>query len=492
MGKSLSRPQRDQLISLLATVPHLFPVKTGVNERSRMVKVLDADVADQLLPNTPILRETKTTPSLKQKYSFIRKGKILKLVRNDDDKFHPAQNRLKRLTSIRETVVAFFLSVFLPAGFPDSVSNDYIAYQAWNCVQDFCNSITRTLATHAILKGAGVGDAEATPLAATITWLLKDATGMVSSIGFAYLKGSNFDNDSKKWRLFADVINDFATFLDLLSAFDSLGFTLVQCLSSIVKAMVGVAGGATRASLVQHQAKANNMADIQAKDCSQETCTNLVAFACGLMIVPFISGDTLLIAVVFTIFTTIHLYANYKGIRSLRIPLLNLSRLEVCVRNFLADETLDVSAINDSESVWFFSPSPYVIKSGVSVATHVRQLEELQVLKEIYANEGYILTVDTEKRTVCISYEESSDHLVTIRACFHGVLLCLSLFTSEDNHHFGQRVSALRHLQGCHLLKESLLLSHDLFSVFEKAMDSRGWDLSRCLIPRGEYKYSFV
>lgn len=64
-------------------------------------------------------------------------------------------------------------SVFLPAGYPESVSEDYLSYQTWNCMQDFSNSITRTMATHAVLKGAGVGDAIATPMAATITWLLK-------------------------------------------------------------------------------------------------------------------------------------------------------------------------------------------------------------------------------------------------------------------------------------------------------------------------------
>lgn len=33
--------------------------------------------------------------------------------------------------------------------------------------------------------------------------------------------------------------------------------------------MVGVAGGATRAALTQHQARRNNMADVSAKDGSQ-------------------------------------------------------------------------------------------------------------------------------------------------------------------------------------------------------------------------------
>lgn len=44
--------------------------------------------------------------------------------------------------------------------------------------QAFCSSITGALATMAILKGVGVGDSSATPLAATITWMLKGQSDM--------------------------------------------------------------------------------------------------------------------------------------------------------------------------------------------------------------------------------------------------------------------------------------------------------------------------
>lgn len=34
-----------------------------------------------------------------------------------------------------------FKKIFLPQGFPDSVSNDYIAYQIWDTAQAFCSTI---------------------------------------------------------------------------------------------------------------------------------------------------------------------------------------------------------------------------------------------------------------------------------------------------------------------------------------------------------------
>lgn len=62
-------------------------------------------------------------------------------------------------------------------------------YQVWDTVQAFCSTITGTFTTQAILKGVGVGNAEASPLAAAITWVLKDGTGMLGRIIFAWWKG---------------------------------------------------------------------------------------------------------------------------------------------------------------------------------------------------------------------------------------------------------------------------------------------------------------
>jgi hypothetical protein len=42
-----------------------------------------------------------------------------------------------------------------------------------NLYKAFCSSITGTLATHAVLKGVGVGDEKASAVAATVTWLLR-------------------------------------------------------------------------------------------------------------------------------------------------------------------------------------------------------------------------------------------------------------------------------------------------------------------------------
>lgn len=60
-----------------------------------------------------------------------------------------------------------------------------------------------------------------------------------------------------------------------------------------LQSVVGVAGGATRAALTQHQARNNNMADVSAKDGSQETLVNLVAFICSLLLLRVVTGNQL-------------------------------------------------------------------------------------------------------------------------------------------------------------------------------------------------------
>lgn len=49
--------------------------------------------------------------------------------------------------------------------------------------------MTGALATEAVMKGVGVGDETATPLAAAVTWLLKSGSGMVGQIVFTWCQG---------------------------------------------------------------------------------------------------------------------------------------------------------------------------------------------------------------------------------------------------------------------------------------------------------------
>ncbi|CAI4232934.1 unnamed protein product [Auanema sp. JU1783] len=243
----------------------------------------------------------------------------------------------------------FLVCVFLPQGYPQSVSSDYLAYQKWDTVQAFASSMTGALATEAVLRGAGVGNEKASVLATALTWLVKDGLGMVGRITFTFFKGTDLDCNPKKWRLVADILNDVAFFIDLLSpAFPPLFFPFA-CTSSLFRCVVGVAGGATRTSIVQHQAVRNNLADVAAKDGSQETLVNVAALIASLILLPLVSGKQSLVWTLYLFFTFVHLYSNYRAVRSLSLKSLNKNRAAILIQSYLAKQT--VPTVKDCNSL---------------------------------------------------------------------------------------------------------------------------------------------
>lgn len=237
-------------------------------------------------------------------------------------------------------VRALFAEVFLPQGFPQTVSADYLDYQRWDTLQAFASSQNGALATLAVLKGVGVGNEHATVLAAALTWLLKDGVGMIARIIFAWARGSRLDSDNKRWRLFADLLNDASFLLDLLTPnLPRIYFTPLACFTAFLRSIVDVAGRTTRMSMIRHQARRDNLADVAAKDGSQETLVNVFSLFCSMTLLPIVDGNHVLIWLFFTLFTFIHLFANYNAVKSLQLETLNQARFHLATRFFLIHGT---------------------------------------------------------------------------------------------------------------------------------------------------------
>ncbi|XP_078393253.1 RUS family member 1 isoform X1 [Cetorhinus maximus] len=327
--------------------------------------------------------------------------------------------RSQRGPEVAHPLAGIFTSVFLPQGYPDSVSGDYLSYQIWDTVQAFASSITGTLATQAILKGVGVGDSTATITAASMTWILKDGTGMVGRILFAWLKGSRLDCDAKKWRLFADGLNDLAIFMEIIApAFPSI-FILIVCVSGVFKSIVGVSGGATRAALTMHQARRDNMADVSAKDGSQETLVNLAGLLFSLVLTPLATGNLLLTYLLYTLFTILHLYANYRAVRAVVMDTLNQSRLSLMVNEFLRTGRVPPpSSVNPREPLLPAFQWRLSIRLGTPLHSILDSAYDYQ--RAIENNrKNYLLGLNRNTGVVCVSLREGAGSVDMIEACFH-------------------------------------------------------------------------
>ena len=125
------------------------------------------------------------------------------------------------------------LTTFLPVGFPHSVRPEYLEYQAWDCVQGISSYLRSVLTTKSVLQGAGVGSAEATPLAAAFIWVFKDGIGMIGSLFFAYSFSDYFEMYTKEWRLMADVLNNVGLTLDLMTSLFPEYYLLLTSVSTL-------------------------------------------------------------------------------------------------------------------------------------------------------------------------------------------------------------------------------------------------------------------
>ncbi|CAJ1076332.1 RUS1 family protein C16orf58 homolog [Xyrichtys novacula] len=378
------------------------------------------------------------------------------------------------------SVVGVFKSVFLPQGYPDSVSRDYLHYQFWDTVQAFSSSLTGTLATQASLKGVGVGNKEATVAAATVTWLLRDGTGMLGRILFAWQKGSKLDSEAKKWRLFADVLNDIAMFMEILAPYFPPFFTLIVCTAGIFKSIVGVAGGATRAALTVHQARRDNMADISAKDGSQETLVNLAGLLVSLVLIPLVTDNPVLTLSLFFLFTTLHLFANYKAVRSVVMETFNEERLSIVFQQYLRDkQVLSPQEANLREPVFIEFRKTVPIKLGVRLQEVILSLDELELaLKQ--NNMPYLLGVKNGCVCVCLGPEVSVHD--EIRAMCQALWLSNNLSTQTRDSPTQQKQS---HWETVH---ESFNLMDTVFPTFIKGVEAAGWDIKRTLLDWDEWR----
>lgn len=317
------------------------------------------------------------------------------------------------------------------------------------------------------------------------------STGMMGSIIFAWMKGNQLDCDAKRWRLFADFLNDFSISLEIMAPLAGTYFRWVVCFAGVCKSLVGVAGGATRAALTQHQARRNNMADVSAKDGSQETLVNLGALICSLGLLPLVSGQLVLTGLLFVMMTTLHLFANYRAVKAVRMESLNLARFHLIMNNYFSlGRVPPVDTVNAEEPVFWTLKPHWTIDIGMSFNSIETSFDNL---REVYGaiSSKYLLDFNrqTQKVTVVLSPEATmTDQL---QACMQAELI---IFIID---HSGHAVSSdlsewisRQWLSDNHtsMLLQSFDQAKGLFPTFLHEMEQQGWRTDLCLLGTDEWR----
>ncbi|KAM5352728.1 hypothetical protein ACJ41O_005450 [Fusarium nematophilum] len=258
--------------------------------------------------------------------------------------------------SFREWRKVLF-DAFLPVGFPHSVSADYLAYQTFDSLQAFFSTITALLANRALLQGLGVGDANSSATFAMLLTILKDAMSRVATIVFAQQFGLRIEPDAKRYRFLADLFNDTAFFLELYSPyFGPYGKIVALTTGEALRALCGVAAGASKAALSVHFAKHDNLAELNAKEASQETAVGLIGLLVGTLVVKYIEDHTSVVFLM-TLLVFAHLWMNYLGVRSVCMNNLNRQRATILFGEYLqSGNVLSPAEVARRENILLWRP----------------------------------------------------------------------------------------------------------------------------------------
>ncbi|KAF5318855.1 hypothetical protein D9619_010969 [Psilocybe cf. subviscida] len=411
----------------------------------------------------------------------------------------------------RRYVVDLMTSMFLPSGYPNTVSPDYLRYQILNALQAFCNSLASLISSRAILQGFGVGDPTATPTKALLLTVLQDFFSRLTTIVSAYAIGSSLYPEAKMYRLLADILNDTAVILDTLSPlFNTLpipGLRVASlCISAVFKSLCGICAGGSKAAITMHFATPlqgkGDIGDLNAKDASKETVLALFGMLLGTLIVPYLSTPWSTYTALFVL-VGLHLAINYFGVRGLVLRSLNRQRLTLLWTHYRLSDTRAVESPSTTAHREHVFDSFGIIRdahSGAalghcSIGSSLSQIVQAPIpsaVLDLFTQERFVIWFDAS----CLSPAKSDkDHshlhgLPRIHVCFkegytsedelkgwvHAVETCRVACRSDQPQ---VNAGVLPTLQAAHDIVNSSFLD------FKSKLEGASWNTTECALLSG-------
>ncbi|KFH68059.1 hypothetical protein MVEG_06789 [Podila verticillata NRRL 6337] len=240
------------------------------------------------------------------------------------------------------------LAVFLPKGFPESVTPNYWPFAKWQFAHNVAGSVTAVISTQSLLFAMGLG-AGSIPMAAALNWIIKDGLGQLGGVVYASFVSDKFDSEPKRFRFQATVAMQGANVLELLTPLWPGSFLVIASISNIGKNMAWLASSATRAQMNKTFALRDNLGDITGKSGSQTTAAGLVGTGLGVVIAALmshVSEDPTVLPLIpmcltFLPFSIFNIYSNYKSSHYVTTPSLNVPRTETVFHRVLEGLVLE-------------------------------------------------------------------------------------------------------------------------------------------------------
>jgi len=225
-------------------------------------------------------------------------------------------------------------TTFLPAGFPSSTGENYIAYCLWSFVTNVAVTANSVLASTFLLYSVGLG-AGSIATAGALNWVLKDGLGQLGTLLFGKVIAHNFDIHSKSWYFLSNVMLKGATAIEMTTILCPEHFLVMGSCANCIKGLAWMANGSTRSVFNLSFAKDNNIADITAKSTSQWIFASLLGTAAGASMCTYVGQNAPLALGCYSLLAAVTIWSSYKTCKNVPLPTLNNTRLQLLATKFL-------------------------------------------------------------------------------------------------------------------------------------------------------------
>ncbi|KAG0222450.1 hypothetical protein BGW42_006600 [Actinomortierella wolfii] len=418
------------------------------------------------------------------------------------------------------------LAVFLPKGYPHSVTSNYWPFAKWQFFHNVAGSVTAVISTQALLFAMGLG-AGSIPMAAALNWIIKDGLGQLGGVVYASFVSDKFDSEPKRFRFQATVAMQGANVLELLSPLWPGSFLFIASVSNIGKNMAWLASSATRAQMNKTFALRDNLGDITGKTGSQTTAAGLVGTGLGVIIAAIMSRASpdpavlplIPMCLTFLPFSIFNIYSNYRSSQFVTTPSFNIPRTETVFYTLL-QKLVATNALHappaflysvDSIEKYILSPediaedevfvrkykSPFRVhvdiepdlatfasEHGTAVLDRALTQKDLEQPLVGRRERYYIATagVSTKKPTVAIWFDRRAKTSDILRGFYHACTTRLLLESEVDASPAERETVVHRAYEHVRRATPSLM----------EALVNRGWDTDSHFLTDGDRNHIFV
>ena len=359
--------------------------------------------------------ETTTTVTTTRKVKMAKRQPSLN---NDDENIDNSSSSSS--SSFTSQFRAQFKRIFLPDGFPNTVSRDYLPWLKWQMLSLFFRDVLEVLSAQSLLVAVGmdVNQANAAaPVAGAAKWVLKDGTGGLATLALGALNTKKFDENPKFFWSTANSLEDVSRAMELLTPLFPSHFLLIAGTATFVRsaALTG------RSSLINgtfmtHFSRNENAGDIRTKLEVQGRWLQIAALPVGIALFRAVTngleldfatnslgqemkGVTVGVATYGSMLFA-HSFCCYMAAKSLNFETLSRKRALIQAKTFVESNgknVLSVEEVSDVEGVWWSKEEKYLKACKLGVAPDVvsgNDWEAFERVREnVFANENFVANV---------------------------------------------------------------------------------------------------